>query len=206
MCQYPRPCTHTHTHNHFTALFLGPSGWAGARRELLDFMVQRKINRGRHTDHPAGRHSIRTNQRPPPSPPIYLQAGCPSSRPTNSVKALKATSTFGLGRRFSSETVGRTKPQRTSWLRISLKIAIILRSTEVEMRGQWVPSSHSLPEQSVGNTELVSHIDTASPTQKPTRQEGSPWRHGGSGTSTSRTRTTSTTYIPLTLQTIRRRL
>jgi len=53
-------------HNHFTALFPGPSGWAGARRELLDFMVQGKINRGRHSNHPAGRHSIRTNQCPAP--------------------------------------------------------------------------------------------------------------------------------------------
>ena len=32
-------------------------------------------------------------------PPYFLQAGCPSCRPTNSVKAPKATSTFGLGRR-----------------------------------------------------------------------------------------------------------
>ena len=32
-------------------------------------------------------------------PPIFLQAGCPSCHPTNSVKALKATSTFGFGRR-----------------------------------------------------------------------------------------------------------
>jgi len=46
--------THTHTHKRFTALFQGPPGWAGARRELLDFMVQGKINRGRHTDHPLG--------------------------------------------------------------------------------------------------------------------------------------------------------
>jgi len=38
-------------HNCFTALFPGPPGWAGARRELLDFMVQGKINRGRNTDH-----------------------------------------------------------------------------------------------------------------------------------------------------------
>jgi len=98
-CKAVSSCSHTHTHNHITAPFLGPPGWAGARRELLDFMVQRKINRGRHTDHPAGRHFIRTNQcRPPPSP-IFLQAGCPSCRPTNSVKALKATSAFGLGRR-----------------------------------------------------------------------------------------------------------
>jgi len=50
------------------ALFPGPPGWAGARRELLDFTVQGKINRDRHIDHPAGRHSIRTNQCPiPPS-------------------------------------------------------------------------------------------------------------------------------------------
>ena len=51
-------------HNQFTALFPGPPGSAGARRELL---VQGKINRGRHTDHPAGRHSIRTKQCPRPS-------------------------------------------------------------------------------------------------------------------------------------------
>ena len=86
-------------HNRFTALFPGPSGLVGARRELLNFMVQGKINRGRHTDHPAGCHSIQTNQCPPPPSPIFLQAGCPSCRPTNSVKALKATSTFELGRR-----------------------------------------------------------------------------------------------------------
>jgi len=36
---------------------------------------------------------------PSPSSPCFLQAGCPSCRPTNSVKALKATSAFGLGRR-----------------------------------------------------------------------------------------------------------
>jgi len=32
-------------------------------------------------------------------PPYFLQAGCPSCRPTNSVKPLKVTSAFGLGRR-----------------------------------------------------------------------------------------------------------
>jgi len=62
------------------------------------YNVQEKINRGRHTDNPAGRHSIRTKQCPPP-PSSILQAGCPSCRPTNSVKALKAPSAFGLGRR-----------------------------------------------------------------------------------------------------------
>jgi len=61
----PPPPPHN---NRFTALFLEPPGWAGARRELLDFMVQGqgKINRGRHTDHPVWCHSIQTNQCPPP--------------------------------------------------------------------------------------------------------------------------------------------
>ena len=53
---------HHHHHNRFTALFPGPPARAGARKELPEFMVQGKINRGRHTDHPAGRHSIRTNK------------------------------------------------------------------------------------------------------------------------------------------------
>jgi len=56
-------CSLIITHNRFMALF--PPGLASARRELLDFMVQRKINRGRHIDRPAGRHSIRTNHCPP---------------------------------------------------------------------------------------------------------------------------------------------
>jgi len=70
--------------NHFTALFLAPPRWAGARRELLDIMVQGKINRGRHTNHPAGRHSIRTNQCPPPpySHIFYRPDALPAAQPT----------------------------------------------------------------------------------------------------------------------------
>jgi len=84
------PCwNHTappHHHNHFTALFPGPPGWAGTRRELLDFMVQGKINRGRHINHPAGRHSIRTNQCPPPPSPhiFYRPDALTAAQPTAS--------------------------------------------------------------------------------------------------------------------------
>ena len=70
-------------HIGFTALFPGSPGWAGARRELLDFMVQGKINRGKHTDHPAGRHSIWTNQcPPPPSHHFYRPDALPAAQPT----------------------------------------------------------------------------------------------------------------------------
>jgi len=76
-----------HHHNRFTALFPGPPRGAGARRELLDFMVQGKINTGRHTDHPAGRHSIRTNQCPPPPSPhiFYGPDAFPAAQPTVSM-------------------------------------------------------------------------------------------------------------------------
>ena len=82
----PHTHTHTHTHNRFTALFPGPPGWAGARIELLDFMMQGKINGGRHTDHPAGRHSIRTSQCPPPPSPhiFYRPDALPAAQPTAS--------------------------------------------------------------------------------------------------------------------------
>jgi len=41
---------------------------------LLDFIVQREISRGTHTNSPGGRHSMRTNQRPPPCPIFMLDA------------------------------------------------------------------------------------------------------------------------------------
>jgi len=51
--------------------------------KLLDFMVQGKINRGKHTDHPAGRHSIWTNQWPPPPSPIFYRPDAlPATQPT----------------------------------------------------------------------------------------------------------------------------
>ena len=72
------PTHHTTPHHYrFTALFPGPPRSAGARMELLDFMVQGEINRGRHTDHLAGHHSIRTNQCPPPPFPHIFTGWMP---------------------------------------------------------------------------------------------------------------------------------
>ena len=64
-------------HNRFTALCPGPPVWASASIELLDFMMQGKINRGRHTNHPAVCHFIQTNQCPPPPPPHFLTGQMP---------------------------------------------------------------------------------------------------------------------------------
>ena len=63
---------HTVQHHTTTTTVLRPffrdhPGEPVPEEKLLDFMVQGKINRGRHchTENPAGRHSIRTNQCPP---------------------------------------------------------------------------------------------------------------------------------------------
>jgi len=78
--------THIHTVplQPFYGPFSGPPGWAGAKRKLLDFMVQGKINRDRNTDHTAGCHNIRTNQCPPPpsSPFFYRPDALPAAQPT----------------------------------------------------------------------------------------------------------------------------
>jgi len=49
--------------------FSGPTRVSRCQKRTLDFMVQEKVNRGRHTNHPARRHSIRTNHCPPPPSP-----------------------------------------------------------------------------------------------------------------------------------------
>jgi len=53
-------------------------------------MEQGEDNGGRGTDSPGGRHHNRTNGASTRPPQGFLQAGCPSCRPTNSVKELKA--------------------------------------------------------------------------------------------------------------------
>jgi len=67
-------------------LFLDHPGEPVPEEKLLDFMVQGKINRGRHTDHPAGRHSIRTKQCPTPYSIIphifYRPDALPAAQPT----------------------------------------------------------------------------------------------------------------------------
>jgi len=84
---------HHHTTQPSYGPFSGTTRVSQCQKRTSGIYGAGKINRGRHTDHPAGRHSIRTNQcPPPPSPPYFygadaLPAEC---RPINSVKALKA--------------------------------------------------------------------------------------------------------------------
>jgi len=63
----------------FYGPFSGTTLVNSARRNLLDLYGAREDNRGRNTDHPAGRHSLRTNQRPPPSSPIFMLDALPDA-------------------------------------------------------------------------------------------------------------------------------
>ena len=82
-------CTQLHTHTRLTALFPGLPRWAGTRKvkpiwillkqeRVSGSGISKSARRSRQITTPAPHHSV------------FLQAGCPSCRPTNSVKALKA--------------------------------------------------------------------------------------------------------------------
>jgi len=95
-------CTHTHTHTHTT--ILQPFFWNHPGDPVPEENYWTLWREGRLTE--ADTPTIRLGATPSGltgahlhHPPIFLQTGCPSCCPTNSVKALKATSTFGLGRR-----------------------------------------------------------------------------------------------------------
>ena len=84
--------THKHTHTRLTGLCPGLPRWASTRDKTnLDFTEERDSERQWHQ---LGRMqvctSLQTYNHASTSPLIFLQAGCPSCRPTNSVKALKA--------------------------------------------------------------------------------------------------------------------
>ena len=84
--------SHTHTHTRLTALFSGLPGWAGTRKVKpiwillkqetvsgsgISWVICKSAPCSRQITMPATHHSS------------FLQAGCPSYHPNNSVKALK---------------------------------------------------------------------------------------------------------------------
>ena len=87
----------THTHTRLVALCPGLPGWAGTRKVKpiwillkqvtvsgsgISWAVCKSAPRSRHIAMPAPHHSV------------FYRLGCPSCRPTNSVKALKEPKTY----------------------------------------------------------------------------------------------------------------
>jgi len=68
----PRHCIlfeHTRPSQPFYSPLSGTTQVSQCQKRTSGLCGARKINRGRHTNHPAGRHSLRTNQCPPPPSP-----------------------------------------------------------------------------------------------------------------------------------------
>ena len=83
----------THTHTHLTALFPGLPRWAGTRKvEPIWILLKQETVSGSGISWTICKCAPCSRQITTPAPhcSVFLQAGCPSCRPTNSVKALKA--------------------------------------------------------------------------------------------------------------------
>jgi len=87
------PPTHTHTYTHtFNGPFYGTTqvSWYQKGKTNLDFTEARDSERQWHqVEHMEVCNSLQTDNHANIPPLSFSQAGCPSCRPTNSVKALK---------------------------------------------------------------------------------------------------------------------
>ena len=84
----------THTHTRLMALFPGLPWWAGTRKEKpIWILLKQETVSGSGISWAICRSAPSSRQITTPAPhhSVFLQAGCPSCRLTNSVKALKAT-------------------------------------------------------------------------------------------------------------------
>ena len=81
--------TDRHTHTCLTALFLGLPGWAGTRK-AKPIWILLKGWQWHQLDRMLVCTSLLTDNHASTHHSVFLQVGCPSCRPTNNVKALKA--------------------------------------------------------------------------------------------------------------------
>jgi len=87
-----RQFKHTHTHIRLTALFPGLLGWTGTRKgKPVWVLLKQETGSGSGISWAVCKSAPRSRQITTPAPhhSSFLQAGCPSCHPTNSVKALK---------------------------------------------------------------------------------------------------------------------
>ena len=84
---------HTHTHTRLTALFPGLPKWASTRtvKPIWILLKQETVSGSMQVC-----TSLQTDNHASNAPLSFLQAGCPSCRPTNNMKALKGYPCFIL--------------------------------------------------------------------------------------------------------------
>ena len=92
----PRHNSNYHTHTRLTALCSRLPGWAGTRKpKVIWILLKQETVSDSGISWAICKSAPRSRQITTPAPhhSVFLQAGCPSCRPTNSVKALKAIMT-----------------------------------------------------------------------------------------------------------------
>jgi len=89
-------------HNHFTALFRDHPGELVPEENFWTLWCKGRLTEADTLTIWLGATPSRLTSFHLHHPPIFLQARCPSCSPTNSIKALKATSAFRLRRCYSS--------------------------------------------------------------------------------------------------------
>ena len=107
----PRVCSQEHTHIRLTAFFPGLPRWAGTKKGKtnLDFTEARDSEwQWNQLGHIQVCTSLQTDNHASTPSLCFLQAGCPSCRPTNIVRALKAL--------CSQETLTWYHPPCDVWL------------------------------------------------------------------------------------------
>jgi len=80
-------------HTHLTALYLGLPGWAGTRKvKPISVLLKQDTVSGSGISWAICKSAPRSSKITTPGPhhSVFLQPGCPSCHPTNTVKALKA--------------------------------------------------------------------------------------------------------------------
>ena len=87
--------THKHTHTRLTALSPGLPGWAGTRKvKSIWILLKQETASGSGISWAMQVCTALQTDNHASTPPLsFLQAGCPSCCPTNSVKALKLLTT-----------------------------------------------------------------------------------------------------------------
>ena len=105
---------------------LGLPVWAGTRK-----VNQSGFPGARDSDwhwHQLGHMQIctssQTDNHASTPPPSFLQAGCPSCRPTNSIKALKAKGNYKRCAINEMHTNFKTQLENCPWLRIEVRVGV----------------------------------------------------------------------------------
>ena len=100
-----------HTHTRLTALCPGLPGWAGTKKvNPIWILLKEETVSGSGISWAICKSALSSRQITMPAPhrSVFLQAGCPSGCPTNSVKALKgltSSSSYCLTRRMTCVTL-----------------------------------------------------------------------------------------------------